>query len=73
MLDIKQPEQVYLLSTSNIKHAIDQHKDDKHSRYKHKWVEREREMSNHKHGIIISKFEPLALRSRLHRNEGFPL
>jgi len=30
-------------------------------------------MSNHKHRRIISRFESLALRSRLHSNEGFPL
>ena len=32
-----------------------------------------REMSNHKHGRIISSFEPLALRLCIHDNEGFPL
>ena len=71
MQDTKQPKQVYLLSTSNIKHVIDEHEDNKHARYKHKWVERE--MSNRKHGRIILRLEPLILRPRLQRNEGIPL
>ena len=32
-----------------------------------------REISNRKHERIISRFEPLALRPRLQRNEGFSL
>ena len=28
-------------------------------------------MSNRKHGRFVSRFEPLALHLRLHRNEGF--
>ena len=70
MQDTKQLEQVWQLSTSYIKHieiwTIKSTQD-----IKHKWVERE--MSNRKHERIISRFEPLALRSSLHRNEGFPL
>ena len=71
MQDIKQPKQVYLWSTRNIKHVIDEHTYNKHVRYIHKWVERE--MINRKHGRFVSRFEPLALRPRLHRNEEFPL
>ena len=56
MQNIKQLKQVYLLSTSNIKYVMDEHKDNKHARYKHKWVERE--MSNRKYGRIILRFEP---------------
>ena len=41
------------------------------ARYKDKWVERE--MSSQKHGRFVSRFEPLALCLRLHRNEGFSL
>jgi len=75
MQDIKQPKQICLLSTSNIKHVIDEHNYNKHVRYKHKWVkrEREREMSNCKHERIVSRFDPLALRPHLHCNEEFPL
>ena len=39
---------------------------------KHKWVKREREMSNHKHEKFVLRFKTLALRG-LHRNEGFSL
>ena len=60
---------IYQLRTSKYQ-AYKRCKWYKHARYKLKW---EREISNHKHGRIISRFEPLALHSRLHRNEGFSL
>jgi len=44
------PKHIYQLCASKYKHVMDEHKYNKHARYKHKWIERE--MSNRKHGRI---------------------
>ena len=69
MLDIKQPRQVYQFSTS----IYQAYKDNNNESKQYTNTNELREMSNRKYRRIVSKFEPLALRPRLHRNEEFSL
>jgi len=67
---LNNPKYIWQLSTSKYQAYKDKNNINMQD-IKHKWVEKE--MSNHKHGRIVSRFEPLALYSRLHRNEEFSL
>ena len=65
MLDIEQPKQVYQLSTIIYQAYKDNNKESK------QYITQVREISNYKHERFVSRFEQLALRPCLHRNEGY--